>query len=631
MKVVIADTETDGFLDKLTKVWTVQVADLDDGIVTVYADQPGFPPLAEGIERIRAADRVVMHSGIGFDYWVIERFWPGALPREKLFDTLPAARLADPEERDHRLEAWGERLGIAKGQYTGDFQSFTPDLVTYAAQDVVVGLALYRHVMGKLDGWGESVQLEQDVAWALRLQEFNGFLLDVEGAQALAGELRQAIATIEVELRQIFKPMWVRKALPAKERYRDDWPSSWAPKRSSAKQGYTAGCPFTKVELQMFDPSSREQAGARLQRLGWRPKAFGKNGAPTVDETTLAALTFPEARALVRYYNEQKLLGMVADGKYSWLAMVHPDGRVRGRVNTNGAVTGRMSHSSPNMAQVSKDHRARRLWKARPGWVLVGCDAEGLEACELGHYLVRHDDGAFVERHLNGDKEVGTDTHSFNLTTLVKFGVLPEVALDHVKPSATKRFKTCFDAGRDNAKRHLYALMYGAGDRKLGSLAKEAYRDLGLPPIRKSNNDLGARGRLALSKAIKGIADLTEGVKAAAKSRGYIIGHDGRRLLVRSPHRALNTLLQGGGAVVMKKALTIFHFERAPLRGWVHSVNFGYCANVHDEVQIECPPELADAIGAEFADCIREAGVRLNLKCPMSGAFRVGATWAETH
>src|SRR5689334_19726159 len=118
--VLIADCETDGFLDTYTRLWTLQLGTAEGDDVTLYADQPGYPPLAEGLARMRDADRVVFHNGVRFDLFAIDRLYPGYLRLDQIFDTLIGVRLLNPEERANALEDWGERLGILKGRYGGD-------------------------------------------------------------------------------------------------------------------------------------------------------------------------------------------------------------------------------------------------------------------------------------------------------------------------------------------------------------------------------------------------------------------------------------------------------------------------------------------------------------------------------
>jgi DNA polymerase I len=590
----IADVETDGFLSQLTKVWTIQIGTAEGDDVTIYADQPGYPPLEEGIKRLERADRIVIHNGLGFDWFVFNRFWPGRIDRAKVYDTLVAGRLVDPENRKQNLDAIGESLGVLKGKYQGDFQTFDQELVDYARQDIVVLREHYKILAPKLTDWEQSLSLEHEVAYIIALQQQNGFRLDVLGAQRLEADLRQEMSDIERELHEIFPPIYVGTEV-------------FTPKKDLARLGYVAGCPLTKVKLEAFNPGSGMQIAERFKRkYKWKPKAYTPTGSPKMDEEVIAALPFDEAKALLRYARVEKMLGQLADGKAGWLKLVDAKtNRVHGAVNTNGAVTGRMSHFAPNMAQVDKDARMRSLWIPRDGWKLVGCDAEGLEARMLAHYLWKWDNGAFAEKVINGKKEDGTDVHTSNLKALEHLGMV----------------------SRDGAKTFLYALMYGAGDPKLGKTIKEDALKHGAPVPKLNNKALGERARAAIANSMVGIDKLTAAVKKAARVRGYVKGLDGRKIWVRSEHSALNTLLQGGGAIVMKEALRLFHSFYDDM----HGGSFAYCANVHDEVQMECSPDVAESIGKNFATCISQAGTILQVRCPLAGSYDIGSNWKETH
>lgn len=620
-EILIFDSETDGLLDTMARLHCIQVGTADGDDCTIYTDVvslspiPGvaFRPLAEGVERLRRADRYVAHNGIGFDMDAINRFFPGTITREKLIDTLVLARLAQPEEKAHSLDAWGRRTGTLKGKYEGDYQTFDQHFAEYSAQDIAAGRALWHAVKHTLE-WGEAAALEHEVAYWIVQQERNGFAFDVAHAAKVEADLRQRLRDLELTLTETFPPL-ERKA-------------TIIPKVNNKTRGYVKGVPFTKRWMEAFNPASRAHIAERLQMLGWKPKEFGANGVPTVDEKTLANLTFPEAKPLTEYFRVLKRLGQLSDGKKAWLKVVKPDGRIYGRVNPNGARTGRMAHFDPNVAQADKDASMRRCWTVRKGRKLVGCDAEGLEARMLGHYLARWDHGEFAKRVVSGDKDARTDVHSVNLKVLVDHRLMPPVAWVDEKG---------FKLGRDAAKTILYALIYGAGDWKLGETLKEGWRALaekGLIKggLRTPSKELGLLVRKALAKAMVGIDKLEAAVKGAVRARGYLIGLDGRHIPNTAEHAALNTLLQSGGAVVMKKALTIFGRKHWDAYHKWH--NWAFCANVHDEVQMEVEDDglgWPEYIGKEFADAIRLAGEAFGLRCPLAGSFDVGTTWADTH
>lgn len=608
MKTVIADCETDGFLDQMTKLWTIQLGDPDTDEVTVYADQPGFPPLADAVARLKDADRQVFHFGVGFDMDAINRFYPGTVTMDKLYDTLVASRLADPDDRGHSLDAIGIRMGILKGKYEGDFRSFTPDLVEYAAQDIVVTRARYREVIAALAKQDDVLRTEHLFARIIVLQERNGFLLDLKECEKLVAEFRGEMTSLEIKLQQTFPPIEVL--------------TPFTPKVNSKKYGYEKGVPTVKRSMDVFSPGSRPQIASRLKALGWRPRHFTADGRAKVDDAILQTLPYPEAKLLAEYFVIQKKVGQIADGDNAWLKLVSTDNRVRGRVNPIGCAPGRCSHWAPNMAQVNKkDKRMRAVWLARPGWKLVGIDGEGLQARICAHYLAKHDDGEFAKRVSEGRKSDRSDIHSANLIGLSKHKIIP-VPLD--------ADDDLWGRGRDEAKRCLYCVWFGGGDPKLGATAIDGCKTLGIVPDSLNKKGLGGRARTALFSAMRGFKELSEGIVRAAE-RGYLVGIDGRKVPIRSPHSALVFLMQAGEAAVMKLAKVIFHYETCPANGWEHGVDYGYCANVHDEVQIECRPEIADQIGQAFANCITEAGVRLKLRCPLAGDYHVGDTWADTH
>lgn len=266
---------------------------------------------------------------------------------------------------------------------------------------------------------------------------------------------------------------------------------------------------------------------------------------------------------------------------------LHKNDRIHGRVNTNGAVTGRCTHSKPNMAQVPATgapwgHECRSLFRASSDRILVGADASGLELRCLAHYMARWDNGEYADRILNGD------IHTANQ----KAAGLPT---------------------RSMAKNFIYALIYGAGTPKIGAIIGGDARD-------------GSILKKRFFKSFPAIMFLRNSIDKIVEERGTLKGLDGRKLHVRSAHSALNTLLQSAGAVLMKKATVIAH-ELFEERG----LSATQVAHVHDEIQFECLIDEADAVGEAVKDAIVLAGEHFDLRCPLNGDYKVGHTWADTH
>ena len=481
---LVFDIETTGLLPVMDRVHCITVIDradpsrvlmFNDGVYADGSPAPRDGSITEGLRLLAEADEIAGQNIIKFDIPAIRKVYPDWSPRGRVFDTkvvsaLIYTNLADldfaalakgklPEEfrkkgliGSHSLAAWGYRLGTYKGDYKGGWKDFTPDMAKYAVQDPVVTLALVEKLESKCYS-EEAIELEHAVAQIIFRQHERGFAFNVAGAESLTSKLLKRHAEIAGELQRVFPP-WERSK------------GTFVPKRDNRKLGYKAGVPVEKFETVVFNPDSRDHIADRLTHLyGWKPTAFTDGGKPKVDEAVLDALPYPEAKLLSEYLMISKRLGQVAQGAQAWLKAATTTGiygrptglvmRIHGDVNTNGAVTGRMTHNRPNVAQVPSNHapygeECRSLFRAAPGYKLVGCDAEGLELRCLGHYMARYDNGAYADAVVNGRKEDETDVHNVNKRA---------VKLNE----------------RDAAKTFIYALIYVAGDYKIGTIVYEDF------------------------------------------------------------------------------------------------------------------------------------------------------------
>lgn len=613
MRIAIFDLETDGLLDQATTCHILLIRD-EHRSRTFHAH---LGTMGEGLRELAKYDLIVGHNITKFDLPVLQKLYGFEVPWQKTRDTLVLSRLIWPDlyEKDSKLaakgilprrlicsyslEAWGYRLGCHKADYDGGWEKWSQEMEDYCVQDGETTQKLWDRIL-KEQYAEESILLETQVAHILSRQERHGFLFDQAKAQALYGTLVQKRIEVERELKTVFKP-----------RYLADGPA-FTPKAGNRSNGYTAGAPLTKVRLTEFNPGSRDHIYLWLKAMrGWKPTEFTDNGKPKVDETVLAQLKYPEAALLKTYFLLAKRIGQLAEGNEAWMKRVGKDGRMHGSVNTNGAVTGRMTHSYPNMAQVPAGyspygHECRALFCVPPGKKLVGADAAALELRDLAGYMARYDNGAYVEVVLKGDKKAGTDIHSVNARAI---GLDPKGEY--------------FDgeSGRDIAKTWFYAFIYGAGDAKLGHITTR----------KKNASKRGKEDRARFMANLPALGTLVDRVKSAAKARGFLKGQDGRRLHVRSEHAALNTLLQSAGAVQMKRALCLLDDALQQQHGLIPGKDYEFVANVHDEWQIEVNDGLEDTVGNAAVEAIRRAGESFGFLCPLDGEWRAGNSWAETH
>jgi len=579
--------------------------------------------IQNGLRELAKADRICGHNIIGFDLPVLSKLYGFAPPLIRLLDTMVMAKCIHPDVRNddfmrskfdkklvgsHSLKAWGIRLSkltkLTYGEEDGAFDSYNEELRKYCERDVIVTHLLFDYLM-KQQPSGEMLALEHWFAFLMRLQEKQGFAFDIDKAEKLELKLASKRADLLDKLQREF---------PSKQEEMKT-PSGWS-LEIKRDDGVEIICGVTKVQLKeelksrglkqtllkqavkmapktkttVFNPGSRKQIAERFSELGFDLPIEPDAKTPKVDEAVLRSIDHPFAEVLCDYLLVTKRLGQLAEGNQAWLKL-QKNGRIHGRVNTNGAVTGRCTHQTPNVAQVPAcraeyGEECRELFKAGEGYKLVGCDAAGLELRMLAHYLAFYDRGAYAKTVVEGD------IHTLN--------------------QQAAGLET-----RDQAKTFIYALLYGAGDAKIGEIVGGSAKE-GQMLKRKFLNNLPALKRLQ--------ADVQRKVEA----EGKLVGLDGRILPVRSSHSALNMLLQSAGAVCMKVAL-IQLFHKMNSLNWQHGREYSFVANVHDEFQAEVLPEKARQFGDLAVLAIAAAGVELKLNVMLDGEAKIGESWAQTH
>jgi len=567
------DIETNGLYDTTDRVHVISIEDLDTGQVYHYDREECWI----GAMMLQDADFITGHNIIGFDIPVLKKIYPWFNPKGEIFDTFNAAMLIWADENKHSLRAWGERLKEWKGEYAGPWDEWNEAMSKYCRQDVVVTVKLFQRIAAQ-DYPMTALALEHDVARIISRQVLHGFAFDYQGAKDLLKCLVYERYDTLKKLRKVFPDWWENNG-------------EFNPKVNNKKLGYTAGCPMTRIELLRFTPTKKYHVVKKLKELGWKPEIMTENGEPVVDEPVLIDLarTIPIAQTIQDFLTIEKRIGQIARGKEAWLNH-GKNGVIHGSIKVNGAISGRMTHFNPNMSQVPAVYspfgrECRSLFRARPGRVLVGIDASGLELRGLANLIAYYDGGEYAK------KVISEDIHTYHQ----QMGGLPT---------------------RDMAKTFIYALIYGAGNAKLGK-------------ITKTDPKKGGELKEQFIAAIPGLREVTNAVQAACR-RGWLKGLDGRRLIVRSPHSALNSKIQSDGGLIMKKAL-VYHDAWLQNAGLVPGVDYEYVANSHDEWQIECVPEHAKEIGLLGIEAIKEAGRTFEFRCPLDGEYKIGQTWADTH
>lgn len=591
----VFDIETDGLLPKLTKIHCIELLHVESG--RAYSFDP--TRIQEGLDMLEMATEIIGHNIIGFDIPAIQKLHPAWSPRGKVTDTLVLSQLLRGDlknedfdyDRDygydwpkhlfgsHSLKAWGYRLGEHKQEFETDWKEWTPEMSVYCAQDVAVNLKLYKlfaQVIEDREWSQESIDLEHRAFELCRRIGDNGWTFDETKAAELYGELARERSEIEAELQTLFEPWEV-----------SEW---FTPKVNNKKLGYEKGVPFEKKKTIEFNPQSRRHIEICLKRkYKWKPKKTTANGHAQIDDVVLGELDYPEAKKLARMFLINKRLGQLAEGKQAWLKLVEKDKKIRHQIVPCGTVTGRAAHRRPNLAQIPRatapyGKQCRELFTVPKDWVLCGADLSGIELRMLAHYLAYTDGGAYAEQILKGD------IHTYNQ-------------------------KAAGLETRDQAKTYIYALCYGAGDRKMGEIVGGTAKD-------------GKKLKEKFFQGMPAFRELQNGVQGAVH-RGWLKSLDGRQVKLRSAHSALNALLQSAAGVISKKWICLIDEE---IRKKGLASDCYMMAWVHDEIQIACKSqEVADHVGRITGRMAQKAGEAYECRIPIESEYSTGKTWADSH
>jgi DNA polymerase I len=650
LSFTVIDIETNA-IDNPDKLWCIVCKNLDTGDVTSYSFPSGvpgeYPKVMQGfLSSTPSVSAWIGHNVLGYDLPHLCRLLPGfSFDPTRVIDTLVVCRTLNYSvSGGNSLDAWGERLDFPKTLYT-DFSAYSPQMLDYCINDVLVTEKLYAELLPYLHSiqHRSSLRLEHDTAHLCTNLHDNGFYFDIEGAKSLHLAVSHRGNRLADDLRLDFppKPVFVRGVHPKLTKSgtlsRVDF--RWL--EDSGDLTSFNGGPFSRIAFEPFNPGSPKQCVERLWECGWQPfdKTKGhvsaereldqlrrsprRVGGRRVDRGTRSSGSDPRIAELEQRLEHFKFYGwkvneanlatlprdapeaaqklvewLMLDSRRStleeWFEAYNPaTHRIHGRFNHIGAWTGRMSHNSPNMANIPGHgspfgDEFRALWQAEPGKFLVGVDADGIQLRVLAHYM---NDKDFIAALTQGRKEDGTDAHTIN-----------QRALGSVCNS------------RDVAKTFIYAFLLGAGTGKVAEI-------LGCST---------GEAKSAVESFIAyypGLRDLKDYQIPADAARGYFIGLDGRIVLCDSEHLMLAGYLQNGEAVIMKTANLIWQKNLRKEGIVFKQVNF-----VHDEWQVEVN-SLTDATiaGNIMVSAIEEAGKQLKLNCPLAGNAKIGTSWLDTH
>lgn len=616
--MLIGDTEANGLLDTVTKIWCACFEDLETG------QKWDFTP--DTVHKIPALldkyDMICGHNFVGYDLPLYEKIF-GYKYKGKVFDTLLASRILWPDlegKAPHSVESWAKRFGMYKVEID-DWSYYGPDKSIRCNTDKEIQIKIYKRIIKHLeklairdsritlDRFISILHMERRVCETLDEQAANGWYLDVKKCQELINMLSPQIVETEQalipKLPPVYENKWKRK--PVMKPFKQDGTfNSRVMNYVPEDRLHEVAGEFCRIQFRPMKLNDYNYLKNWLLSIGWIPAnwnykkdRFNKpmkdaNGKliktspklPKGDEwDSVAELAKNDDLKLISHYNKLNHRRNVITGL---IDNVRGDCRVPAGGTNPQTNTQRVGHrvvvNIPRAEGTFLGQEMRSLFIAAPGKILVGCDAKSLEARILAHYLWKYDQ-RLAETLISGDiHEINKEKYAeFNITT------------------------------RNIAKGLLYELVYGAWIPKLMLL-----------------HNLTEQQALKLYhkfwKEHPAILTFKEDIKKEYKKFKYILGIDGRPLTVRYEHALLNTLIQSAGAIIMKLGYCIFAKRVKDLGLDCKLVGF-----FHDEYDSETTPELGEQIGQLKAWSMEEAGRQFKLNVPILGDYKIGMSWAEVH
>lgn len=644
--VFVFDIEANGLLHQADRVHCGVVSDLKGKDVCKYRPHQ----IKDLLAKLSEADVLIGHNIISYDLPLLEKLYRFKF-KGQVVDTLVMSRLQKPDRpvpihaknraqavKTHSLYTWGVRVGIDKPEYE-EWDKFDEEMLHRCSEDVRINVLTFHELLKEAKGqnWKNAQLLTFKLFDNLQKQEDYGWLVDEKYMQKSIALLTHWIDRID----RVVKPYlplkvvvqetkakgeynFVRKPFKKDRSYASrvlDWMDSVG---LDPSQKPVVG-PFTRIDFRLVSLDSNDETKDFLLREGWQPETWNfkkdKKGKPVRDDSGNLIYTSPKLSGDDAFIGVNGKVGKFIARRVQcrhrrsqlegWLKLIRPDGRIAARV-AGIATTGRMKHAgivnTPN-AEAFFGKQMRRCFICKPGYKLVGCDAD---SCQNRMLAARVQDPFFTKTLLEGTKEDKTSIHYVNQRAIKEVAGL--------------------DVSYGMAKTLNYAFLFGAGDKKLAA------------SYGSTDVEIGANIRKALLSVAAGfeklVEDLTKEWRSNASKRmnrwgkmeyynGWCTGLDGRPIYIQSEHQILVFMLQSDEAIFMTAAYNLAHKRLA--KRFKYGEDYGVVIFYHDELAVECKEEIAQEVASILEKCIEDAGKFYKIGCEQVGDAKIGDNWLDVH
>jgi len=602
MKLVF-DIEANGLLPTVSKFHCAGAMDVDTG------DQYWFRPhqLKEFLELLDKADTIIAHNAFGYDIpalkilaglnglsWDVD---PAKVQCTKIMSqVLNYTRFGF----GHSLKKWGESFNDNKGDYSGGWEEFNEEMFVYMKQDVSLGTKVYKHLMREVKS-AVSIMDSKKILKALRSememdrimaeQCHNGWLFDLREAKSL-------LITIETRMKEI--ESFINPKLPARVKKVDDGPKTAKFTKAGKLAahldkwfGFGGECrvdsspfwgEFNRIEFIAGDIGNTDTVKRLLYSMGWKPDEWNWKKikgqfvkvSPKLTDSSLEGLG-DVGQALMEYYTLRSRSSIIK----GWFDHVDSKSRLHGDVFNVGTPTFRQTHKiianlPSGKATLGKEMRS--LFVSREGYRLVSADSAACQLRLLAHFLRDKD---FTHTILEGD------IHQKNADIL--------------------------GCSRATAKPFIFAFLYGAGGKKLGSILGVSDKE-------------GNKKKKIFLDAMPQLKALITKVQSIVEEQGFIPGLDDRPIYTESAHKALNYLIQGAEAVVMK--YTVIMIDKKLKEA---NIDYKHLLFYHDEHTVEVREDQAEEARTIIMKCFEDAPKEVGVDIMACGDCKIGNDYYEVH
>ena len=620
MPICVFDLESNGLYDSVDTIWCGVFKE-----TTVEGRTHTFRPteMKEMFTFMDTCEKLIGHNVINYDFPALKKVH-GYTYKGEVFDTFVASSLLHPDRfGGHSVANWATLLKFPISKVEHDeWDVFSEAMLNRCTVDVDIQTAIYKAVVREMDAglpltdWNESMELEHDIARVIADQEHVGVPFNVEYATDRLEYLNNLLSGYESKVADILGH-FAKAEASIKTVYKKNGDYfAHIEKRFAGllSDKYSINGEFTGVSFQQVKTTMYGRVKNRLMELGWKPLHLTPSGAPktpSADELSSfsESINSPEFKVLALVGSANNRANIIR----KWLEVAESNnGSLPAGAFTNGTPTGRFKHTVVvNVPRASSNKKGELIFApdnqpsffgtemrsffytgGDPNLRFVGSDAAGIELRCLAHYINKP---SFTETLLAGD-----------IHTAFWQAVGEDLVLS-----------------RSDQKSVTYAFLYGAGDKKLGSL-------LTALPESERTPEMGGVARAKLLRGIEGLGDFVEAVTSACQ-RGFLHGLDGRRIYMRrnsrgqvATHKALNTLMQGAASVIVKKWTSLVNravdYKEAQQR--IH---------MHDEMQFISTLHYVPTLTKILKEEIIHAGELLQLNLPLAADVDIGYNWAETH